>query len=41
LDGSLGKLRQEHFRPVERSKKRLGDAISTINDVLQISQIKI
>lgn len=41
LNGTLGHLKQEFYRPVERSRKRLTDAISTINDILQISQLKI
>jgi len=41
LEGTLGKLKIEQLRPIDRSKKRLGDAISTINDILQISQLKI
>jgi len=41
IDGTLGRLKQEYYRPIERSKKRLSDAISTINDILQISQLKI
>lgn len=41
IEGTLGKIKTEQLRPVERSKKRLSDAISTINDILQISQLKI
>lgn len=41
LDGTLGKLREEHERPIIRSKTRLGNAINTINDILYISQLKL
>lgn len=41
LDGTLGKMKPEHYRPIERTKIRLNDSIKTINDVLQISQLKI
>lgn len=41
LGGNLGILSKEHKHPIERSKIRLNHAINTINDILQISQIRL
>jgi signal transduction histidine kinase len=41
LEGTLGELKKEHRRPLQRSKSRLTAAIDTINDVLYISQLKL
>jgi two-component system sensor histidine kinase VicK len=41
LEGTLGKMKDEHIRPLERSKSRLNQAITTINDILYISQLKL
>lgn len=41
LDGTLGDVKEEHLRPLERSKYRLNVAIETINKVLQISKLKL
>lgn len=41
LEGNLGEVSEPHLKPLERSKTRLTSAIQTINDILQISQLKI
>jgi signal transduction histidine kinase len=41
LDNTLGELKKEHKRPLERSKLRLEKAFNTINDILHISQLKL
>jgi signal transduction histidine kinase len=41
LDGMMGEINSEQLRPLERSKSRLDAAITTINDILHISQLKI
>ncbi|MFP4528475.1 MAG: sensor histidine kinase, partial [Candidatus Kapaibacterium sp.] len=41
LEGTLGEMKSEHIRPLERSKMRLNAAITMINDVLYISQLKL
>jgi signal transduction histidine kinase len=41
LDGTLGDIIPTQKLPLERSKFRLSNAINTINDILQISQLKI
>ncbi|ROL61776.1 sensor histidine kinase [Bacteroidetes/Chlorobi group bacterium ChocPot_Mid] len=41
LDKTLGDIKEEHLRPLERSQHRLENAIETINKVLQISRLKL
>ena len=41
LNGTIGEIDPKIQQPLERSKIRLTNAISTINDVLYISQLKI
>lgn len=41
LDKTLGDIKEEHLRPLERSQHRLDNAIETINKVLQISKLKL
>jgi len=41
LDENLGEVHELQLKPLERSKTRLTSAIQTINDVLNISQLKI
>jgi signal transduction histidine kinase len=40
-DGTLGELQSEQVRPVDRSKLRLNGAINTINNILNISMLKL
>ncbi len=41
LDGSLGKVPEALQRPLERSQLRLMNAIQVVNDVLQLTQLKL
>jgi len=41
LEGNLGEIRDEQKKPLERSKTRLSSAVNTINDILNISQLKL
>ena len=41
LEGLVGDIVPEQKKPLERSKLRLDAAISTINDILYISQLKL
>ncbi len=41
LDGTYGALSKEMHRPMERSKTRLSNAITTINNILYLSQLKL
>ncbi len=41
LSGNLGSINETQQKPLERSKARLSSAIHTINDILEISQLKI
>ncbi|TAL68244.1 MAG: HAMP domain-containing histidine kinase [Bacteroidetes bacterium] len=41
LDGTLGEVRSEHLRPLERIKYRLSGAVKTINDILFFSKLKL
>lgn len=41
LGGNLGAILEEQKKPLERSKTRLYSAITTINDILNISHIKL
>jgi len=41
LEGNLGEIRDEQKKPLERSKTRLSAAVNTINDILNISQLKL
>ncbi len=41
LDKSFGELSDEMERPIERSRVRLQGAITLINDILQLSQVKL
>jgi len=41
LEGTLGVVHEEQKRPLERSKHRLDGAITMINDILNISQLKL
>ena len=41
LDKALGDIKEEQKRPFERSKFRLDQAIDSINNILQISQLKL
>jgi signal transduction histidine kinase len=41
LGKAMGEVNEELLRPLERSKYRLDQAIGAINDILQISKIKI
>ncbi len=41
LNGTIGEIEAKIQQPLERSKIRLTNAISTINDILYISQLKI
>ncbi|MBL0177494.1 MAG: HAMP domain-containing histidine kinase [Ignavibacteria bacterium] len=41
LDKSFGALSEEMERPLERSRARLSSAITLINDILQLSQVKL
>jgi len=41
LDRTLGDIKDEHLRPLERSQHRLENAIETIGKVLQISRLKL
>jgi signal transduction histidine kinase len=41
LEGNLGQVPAEQLRPLERSRLRLNHAITTINDILHISQLKL
>lgn len=41
LDGSLGKVPEAFERPLERSRIRLNNAISVVNDILQLTQLKL
>src|SRR3989339_422431 len=40
LDGTLGEVKSEHLRPLERIKYRLSGAVKTINDILFFSKLK-
>lgn len=40
LEGNFGEITSTIMKPLERSKIRLTNAIKTINDILQISQLK-
>ncbi len=41
MDGSLGKVPEAFERPLERSRIRLNGAISVVNDILQLTQLKL
>ena len=41
LDKTLGEVKEDHQKPLERSKYRLDVAIETINKILQISKLKL
>ncbi|MCB2204688.1 HAMP domain-containing histidine kinase [bacterium] len=41
LDGSLGRIPEALERPLERSRIRLNGAISVVNDILQLTQLKL
>ena len=41
LDGSLGRVPDALERPLERSRIRLNNAISIVNDILQLTQLKL
>jgi len=41
LDGSLGTLPEVFERPLERSRLRLTNAINVVNDILQLTQLKL
>ncbi len=41
LDGSLGRLPEVFERPLERSRVRLNNAITIVNDILQLTQLKL
>ena len=41
LDGSLGRVPEPLERPLERSRIRLNNAISIVNDILQLTQLKL
>ncbi len=41
LDKTFGAVKEEMERPLERSKVRLTGAITLINDILQLSQVKL
>ena len=41
LDGSLGRVSEALERPLERSRIRLNNAISIVNDILQLTQLKL
>jgi len=41
LDRTFGKISEELEHPLERSRLRLNNAITTINDILQLSQLKL
>jgi signal transduction histidine kinase len=41
LDGSLGRVPEALERPLERSRIRLNNAISVVNDILQLTQLKL
>jgi signal transduction histidine kinase len=41
LDGTLGEVKSEHLRPLERIKYRLSGAVKTINDILFFSKLKL
>lgn len=41
LDGSLGRVPDAMERPLERSRIRLNNAISIVNDILQLTQLKL
>lgn len=41
LDGSLGRVPEAFERPLERSRIRLNNAISIVNDILQLTQLRL
>lgn len=41
LDGSIGALPEQFQRPLERSQVRLANAIQVVNDILQLTQLKL
>ncbi|MFZ1730934.1 MAG: HAMP domain-containing sensor histidine kinase [Bacteroidota bacterium] len=41
LDGSLGRVPDAFERPLERSRIRLNNAIAIVNDILQLTQLKL
>jgi signal transduction histidine kinase len=41
LDGTLSPLKEDHIKPVERSKARLSGAINEINDILNITLLRL
>lgn len=41
LDGSLGRVPEAFERPLERSRIRLGNAIAIVNDILQLTQLRL
>jgi signal transduction histidine kinase len=41
LDGSLGRVPDAFERPLERSRLRLKNAIEIVNDILQLTQLKL
>ncbi len=41
LDGSLGRVPDAFERPLERSRIRLNNAIEIVNDILQLTQLKL
>ena len=41
LDGSLGRVPEAFERPLERSRIRLDNAIAIVNDILQLTQLRL